>query len=68
MSNHRARQAAPATAAHRHAQQLAVIQAGRRGVEGVDLIVKPFVQAIVDVAHRDHDLTHHRLLAATRPP
>ena len=68
MSTTEPRKQLPATPAHRHAQQLAIIQAGRRCVEGVDLIVKPFVQAIVDVAHRDHDLTHHRLLAATRSP
>src|SRR5829696_40798 len=48
----------------RHPQQSAIIQARRRDVERVDLIVKPVVQAIVDVAYRDHDLTHYRLLAS----
>jgi len=43
------------------AQQPAVGVAGRRGVEGADLLVEAFSQAVVGIAGHERDLTHHQL-------
>ena len=53
------RTSSPVTA---HGQQAGVVVAGGGGVEGADLLVKPFPQAIIDLTRDQRHLIHDCLL------
>src|SRR6266498_5296961 len=45
------------------AQQPAERDPGRGNIEGVDLLAQAFPEPIIDIAHHERGVTHHRLLS-----